>query len=53
VQQRILGQQGLTVSALGYGAMGIHMAYGPSDEQQGATAIRRAYDLGVTLFDTA
>jgi aryl-alcohol dehydrogenase-like predicted oxidoreductase len=52
-QQRTLGHQGLAVSALGYGAMGIHLAYGPSDTQQGIAAIQRAYDLGVTFFDTA
>ncbi len=52
MQQRTLGQ-GLTVSAIGYGAMGITMAYGPGDEAEGVAAIRRAYDLGVTHFDTA
>ena len=53
MQQRTLGRQGLTVSAVGYGSMGISMAYGPSDEQEGIAAIRHAYDLGVTFFDTA
>jgi aryl-alcohol dehydrogenase-like predicted oxidoreductase len=53
VQQRTLGHQGLTVSALGYGAMGINLAYGPGDEQEGIAAIQRAHDLGVTFFDTA
>jgi aryl-alcohol dehydrogenase-like predicted oxidoreductase len=53
MQQRTLGRQGLTVSALGYGAMGINLAYGPGDEQEGVAAIQRAYDLGVTFFDTA
>src|ERR1700753_2202079 len=53
MQQRTLGQQGLTVSALGYGAMGINLAYGPGDEQEGVAAIQRAHDLGVTFFDTA
>jgi aryl-alcohol dehydrogenase-like predicted oxidoreductase len=53
MQQRTLGQQGLTVSALGYGAMGINLAYGPSDEQEGVAAILRAHELGVTFFDTA
>ena len=52
MQQRTLGQ-GLTVSALGYGAMGISMAYGPSDVDEGIAAIARAHDLGITLFDTA
>jgi aryl-alcohol dehydrogenase-like predicted oxidoreductase len=53
MQQRSLGTQGLTVSALGYGAMGINLAYGPGDEQDGVDAIRKAHDLGVTFFDTA
>ncbi|TDC73785.1 aldo/keto reductase [Actinomadura sp. 7K507] len=53
MQQRTLGQQGLTTSAIGYGTMGITMAYGPGDEQQGIAAIRRARELGVTFFDTA
>ncbi|MFD4669683.1 aldo/keto reductase [Lentzea sp. NPDC058450] len=53
MQQRTLGKQGLTVSSIGYGAMGINLAYGASDEKGGAAAIQRAYDLGVTFFDTA
>ena len=53
MQQRTLGQQGLTTSAIGYGAMGISLAYGPSDQQEGIATIRRAYELGVTFFDTA
>lgn len=53
MQQRTLGTQGLTVSAIGYGSMGITFAYGASDERGGANAIRRAHELGVTFFDTA
>jgi aryl-alcohol dehydrogenase-like predicted oxidoreductase len=53
MQQRALGTQGLAVSALGLGTMGMTMAYGPSDEQEGIATIRRAYELGVTFFDTA
>ncbi|RSM78182.1 aldo/keto reductase [Kibdelosporangium aridum] len=53
MQRRTLGKQGLTVSAIGYGAMGLHLAYGPGDEQEGITAIRRAHELSVTFFDTA
>ncbi|MEU8362529.1 aldo/keto reductase [Nonomuraea sp. NPDC048882] len=53
MRQRILGRQGLAVSAIGYGSMGLTMAYGPGDEQAGIAAIRRAYELGVTFFDTA
>ncbi|WP_312692423.1 aldo/keto reductase [Kosakonia sp.] len=53
MQKRKLGKHGPEVSAMGYGAMGITLWYGPSNEQQGIETIRRAYDLGVTLFDTA
>ncbi|MBY8863759.1 aldo/keto reductase [Nocardia sp. CA2R105] len=53
MQSRTLGLQGLATSAIGYGSMGISMAYGPSDTQEGLAAIQRAHDLGVTLFDTA
>ncbi|MET9386674.1 aldo/keto reductase [Streptomyces sp. NPDC002928] len=53
MQHRTLGSQGLTVSAIGYGSMGLTMAYGPGDEQEGIAAIRHAHDLGVTFFDTA
>jgi len=53
MQHRALGTQGLSASAIGYGSMGISMAYGPGDVQAGIAAIQRAHDLGTTLFDTA
>ncbi|GAA2577106.1 aldo/keto reductase [Winogradskya consettensis] len=53
MRQRKLGRDGLAVSAIGYGAMGITTGYGAGDEERGIRAVRRAYDLGVTLFDTA
>lgn len=53
MQHRPLGSQGLEVSAIGYGSMGLTMAYGPTDEAAGVAALRRAYDLGITFFDTA
>lgn len=53
MRHRQLGSQGLEVSALGLGTMGMTMAYGPSDEADGIATIRRAFDLGVTFFDTA
>ncbi|WP_433234493.1 aldo/keto reductase [Actinomadura nitritigenes] len=53
MQQRTLGRQGLVTSAIGYGTMGLTMAYGPGDEREGIAAVRRAFDLGVTFFDTA
>ncbi len=53
MEHRTLGQQGLVVGAIGYGAMGTTFAYGPGDDTQSITAIRRAHELGVTHFDTA
>lgn len=53
METRTLGQQGLTVSALGYGAMGTAAFYGPTDDTESIAAIRRAHDEGVTFFDTA
>ena len=50
---RTLGSQGLSSSAIGFGSMGISMAYGTPDAGGGTDAIRRAHDLGVTHFDTA
>lgn len=51
--RRRLGGQGLEVGAVGLGTMGMTMAYGAGDERGGRATIRRAYELGVTLFDTA
>ncbi|MFI2347463.1 aldo/keto reductase [Streptomyces sp. NPDC019443] len=51
--KRKLGTQGLEVGAIGLGTMGMTMAYGAADETGGVATIRRAYELGVTLFDTA
>jgi aryl-alcohol dehydrogenase-like predicted oxidoreductase len=54
MQQRTLGQSGLTVSAIGYGAMGLSSAYGPAADHADAIALlRAAVERGVTLFDTA
>jgi aryl-alcohol dehydrogenase-like predicted oxidoreductase len=50
---RVLGTQGLETGAIGLGTMGMTMAYGAGDERGGTAAIHRAYELGVTLFDTA
>jgi aryl-alcohol dehydrogenase-like predicted oxidoreductase len=53
IKKRILGTQGLSVSALGLGCMGMSEAYGAADEVESIATIQRAIDLGVTLFDTA
>jgi aryl-alcohol dehydrogenase-like predicted oxidoreductase len=50
---RTLGTQGLTVSALGLGCMGMSQLYGPPNDEESVATIHRALELGVTLFDTA
>ena len=54
--QRNLGTQGLTVSALGLGCMGMSQSYGSAaerDDRESVATIHRAIELGVTFFDTA
>jgi aryl-alcohol dehydrogenase-like predicted oxidoreductase len=53
MQQRKLGSQGLTVSALGLGCMGMSQSYGVGDDAESIATIHRAIELGVTFFDTA
>jgi aryl-alcohol dehydrogenase-like predicted oxidoreductase len=53
VQSRTLGRDGLTVSALGLGCMGMSQSYGPADRAESLATIHRALDLGVTFLDTA
>lgn len=54
MQTRTLGQQGLDVSAIGLGCMGMSFAYGtPPDRQDMIRLIRAAFERGVTFFDTA
>src|SRR5260370_11412137 len=50
---RALGQQGLVVSALGLGCMGMSQSYGPADEQESIAEIHRAIALGMRSLDTA
>jgi aryl-alcohol dehydrogenase-like predicted oxidoreductase len=52
VRQRTLGQ-GLAVSAMGLGCMGMSDFYGGRDEAESIATIHRALDLGVTFLDTA
>lgn len=54
MQNRILGNSGLQVSALGLGCMGLSFAYGPAMQKaDGIKLLQDAYDAGVTFFDTA
>lgn len=53
MQKRKLGSQGLEVSALGLGCMGMSDFYGGRDEDESVATIHRALELGVTFFDTA
>jgi aryl-alcohol dehydrogenase-like predicted oxidoreductase len=54
MQKRTLGNSNLEVSAIGLGCMGLSYGYGPATDKTAAIAlIRRAYELGVTFFDTA
>ncbi len=53
MERRKLGTQGLTVSALGLGCMGMTFAYGTGDEGEAIATIHRALDLGVNFLDTA
>ena len=54
MQKRTLGKSGLEVSAIGLGCMGLSYGYGPATERGAAIElIRRAFELGVTFFDTA
>ena len=52
MELRTLGQ-GLQVSALGLGCMGMSQSYGPVDDDEAVATLRRAVELGVTMFDTA
>lgn len=59
MKYRTLGDTGLQVSEIGFGAWGIGgvangaIAYGPTDDRESKLALRRAYDLGVNFYDTS
>lgn len=56
---RPLGKCGIKVSEIGFGTWGLggdkggSKAYGPTDDRQSAAALNRAFDLGITFYDTA
>ncbi len=53
MERRNLGTQGLRVSAIGLGCMGMTYGYGAADEAEAIATIHRALDLGVNFLDTA
>ena len=48
-----LGSEGLAASQIGLGCMGMSDFYGPLNDEESIKTIQKAYDLGVTFFDTA
>ena len=52
MEKRRLGQ-GLEVSALGLGCMGMSAFYGETDEEESEATIQRALELGIDFLDTA
>jgi aryl-alcohol dehydrogenase-like predicted oxidoreductase len=53
MERRALGGQGLTVSAMGLGCMGMSEFYGTGDEAESIATIHRALELGIDFLDTA
>ena len=53
VGTRTLGRDGLVVSSIGLGCMGMSQAYGDADRPESIATIHRALDLGVTFLDTS
>jgi aryl-alcohol dehydrogenase-like predicted oxidoreductase len=53
MNKRKLGRQGLEVSEIGLGCMGMSQSYGPADEAESIATLHRAIELGCTFLDTA
>src|SRR5579885_449319 len=53
MEKRKLGSQGLVVSTMGLGCMGMSQAYGAPDEAESVATLHRAIELGIDFFDTA
>ena len=53
IPTRALGRQGLSVSAIGLGCMGMSDFYGPADHSTNLTVLNHALDIGVNFLDTA
>jgi len=52
MKTRKLGNDGLTVSAIGFGAMSITGFFGPTDDKTSQKCLASAYDNGIDFFDT-
>ncbi len=53
MRMRVLGENGLRVSAIGLGCMGMSQAYGVPDDEESIRTLNHAIDRGITFFDTA
>ena len=53
MKYRVLGRTGFEISTVSFGAWAIGGTWGPVDDAESLASLRRALDLGVTLFDTA
>ena len=53
IARRQLGRQGLSVSAIGLGCMGMSDFYGPAEDQASLAVLNHAIDIGVNFLDTA
>ena len=53
MEKRLIGNSGLEVSAIGLGCMGMSEFYGAHDDAESLATLERAFELGVTFFDTA
>jgi aryl-alcohol dehydrogenase-like predicted oxidoreductase len=53
MQKRKLGRQGLEVSGVGLGCMGMSWAYGKADDAESIRLLHHALEIGVNFWDTA